>query len=108
VFARSFTMSVKPGRASDLVAVMESEILPRVRLEDGFQDALLLIAPGGREATELSLWSRRADAEQYARKASVLGMQRLAEFLDAVAAPRLFQVWVSTFHEIKTRSRSVG
>lgn len=98
-------MDVKPGMARDLAAVMESEIIPRLWREEGFQDALILIAPGGREALGLSLWSRRDDADRHGRHASEHVTQRLAEFLDSVGTARTFQVWASTFHAVATRPR---
>ena len=104
MFARTITMSIKPGRARDLAAVMEAEIIPRLWREEGFQDALILVAPGGREAIGLSLWSRREDADRQGGRASDHVRARLAEFLDAAEPARTFQVWNSTFHAIGTKA----
>jgi hypothetical protein len=101
-------MSIKPGRARDLAAVMESEIIPRRWREEGFQDAIILIAPGGLEAIDLSLWSRREDADRQGGRASERVRRRLAEFLDAAEPARTFQVWNSTFHAIRTPSGTSG
>jgi len=94
-------MKVKQGKAGDLVAMMQAEIVPRLEREEGFQDALILIAPDGREAIGLSLWSQRHDADRHERHGAGQMMKRLTEFLDAADTPRLFQVWSSTFHQIE-------
>ena len=101
MFARSITMSIKPGRARDLAEVMEIEIIPRRRREEGFQDAIILIAPSGREAIDLSLWSRREDADRQGERASERVRRRLADLLDSAEPARTFQVWNSTFHAIR-------
>lgn len=104
MFARTVTMTIKAGRARDLAATMESEIIPRLWREEGFQDALILVAPDGREAIGLSLWSRREDADRHGGRASERVLQSLAEFLDGAEPARTFQVWNSTFHAIGARA----
>lgn len=100
MFARTVSMRVKAGKARDLVAMIEAEFIPRLRREEGFQDALILVAADGTEAIGLSLWSQRSDVDRYERNAAVQMTRRLAEFLDAVGTPQVLQVWNSTFHQI--------
>ena len=96
-------MSVKAGAVEAFAELIESEIIPRVRQLKGFQDALTLIVPGGREAIGISLWSRRTDADRYGRGTDKEVMKRLALLLDDFGAAKTFQLSTSTFHKVGTR-----
>jgi hypothetical protein len=67
-------MSVKAGAVEAFTELIESEIIPLVRHQKGFQDALTLIVPGSREAIGIS-----------------------------VGTAKTFQISNSTFHKIGTR-----
>jgi hypothetical protein len=96
-------MSVKAGAVEAFTELIDSEIIPRLRRLEGFQDALTLIVPGGREAIGISLWSRRRDADSYGRGTDKQVMKRLALFLDDFGTAKTFQLSNSTFHKIGTR-----
>jgi len=95
-------MSLKVGAVEAFGALIESEIIPLLWRQEGFQDALTLIAPGGLEAIGVSVWSRRADADRYGRGAHKEVMDRLAALLDGFGAAQTFQLSNSTFHKIGT------
>jgi hypothetical protein len=96
-------MSIKPGAIEAFTELIESEIIPRLRCLEGFQDALTLIVPGGREALGISVWSRRRDADNYGRGTDKKVMKRLELFLDDFGTAKTFQLSNSTFHKIGTR-----
>ena len=96
-------MSVKAGAVEAFSELIESEIIPLVRHLKGFQDALTLIAPGGREAIGISVWSRRIDADRYGRCTEKEVMSRLALLLDDSGTARTFRLSNSTFHKTCTR-----
>ena len=102
VYARTVPMSVKAGAVEAFTELIESEIIPLVRHQKGFQDAVTLIAPGGREAIGISVWSRRMDADRYGRCTEREVMSRLALLLDDFGTPQTFRVSNSTFHKIGT------
>ena len=87
-------MSVKAGAVEAFTELIESEIIPLVRPLRGFQDALTLIVPGGREVIGISVWSRRTEKEV---------MSRLAVLLDDFGTAKTFRLSNSTFHKIGTR-----
>ena len=93
-------MSVKAGAVEALTELIESEIVPLVRNLRGFQDALTLIVPGGREAIGISVWSRRVDAETYGRGTEKEVMSRLAPLVDEFGMAKTFRLSNSTFHKI--------
>jgi len=103
VYARTVSMSVKAGAVEAFAVLIESEIIPLLWRQEGFQDALTLIVPGGREAIGVSVWSRRVDADRYGRGAHKEVMNRLAVLLDGFGTARTFQLSNSTFHKIATR-----
>jgi len=96
-------MSVKAGAVEAFTELIESEIVPLVRRLKGFQDAMTLIVPGGRDVIGISVWSRRMDADSYGRGTEKEVMGRLALLLDDVGTATTFQVSNSTFHKIGTR-----
>ena len=96
-------MSVKAGAVEAFSELIESEIIPLVRHLKGFQDALTLIVPGGREAIGISVWSRRIDADRYGRSTENQVMRRLALMLDDFGPAKTFRLSNSTFHKIGTR-----
>ena len=103
MYARTVSMSVKIGAVEAFTVLIESEIIPRLRRLEGFQDAMTLIVPGGREAIGISVWSRRRDADRYGRGSDKEVMKRLAVFLDDFGTAKTFQLSNSTFHNIGTR-----
>lgn len=103
VYARTVTMSVKAGALAAFTELIESEIIPIVRRLEGFQDALTLIEPDGRDAVGISLWSRRADADRYGRSAEREVMSRLSGLLDDFGPAKTLRLSNSTFHKIGTR-----
>jgi len=96
-------MRVTAGSVQAFAELIESEIIPLVRPLRGFQDALTLIVPGGREAIGVSLWSRRMDADRYGRCTEKEVMSRLALLLDDFGTAKTFRLSNSTFHKIGTR-----
>ena len=103
MYARTVSMIVKAGAVEAFTMVIESEIVPLLRRLEGFQDALTLIVPGGREAIGISVWSRRMDADRYGRGTDKEVMKRLASLLDDLGTAKTFQLSNSTFHKIGTR-----
>lgn len=103
MYVRTVSMNLKVGAAEAFAVLIESEIIPLLWRQRGFQDALTLIAPGGREVIGISVWSRRADADRYGRGADKEVMNRLAVLLDGSGTARTLQLSNSTFHKIGTR-----
>lgn len=103
MYARIVPMSVKAGAVEAFAELNESEIIPLVRHLRGFQDALTLIAAGGREAIGISVWSQRIDADRYGRSTEKEVMSRLSVLLDGFGTAKTFRLSNSTFHKIGTR-----
>jgi hypothetical protein len=50
MFARSVSIRLKPNSVTELNRILENEILPLLRKQQGFENELTLIAPTGSEA----------------------------------------------------------
>jgi len=100
MFARRVYMRLKPNSVPEFTLKLETEIIPLLRKQNGFQDEITFVNPGGKEAFALSLWTRAEDAEAYNRGC----YPGIAKILSAVieGSPRIetFDVVNSTFHKI--------
>jgi hypothetical protein len=65
MFARHVTVKLKPGTLAEFTRVMDSEILPWLRKQKGFLDAITLAIPSGREIVSISFWDQEESAQDY-------------------------------------------
>jgi hypothetical protein len=102
MFARRVYMHLKPNCVAEFTQKLETEIIPLLRKQNGFQDEITFVTPGGKEAFALSLWTRAEDAEAYNR-GSYPGVAKIMSSV-IEGSPRIetFDVANSTFHKIAT------
>jgi hypothetical protein len=102
MFARRVYMHLKPNCVAEFTQKLETEIIPLLRKQHGFQDEISFVTPGGKEAFALSLWTRAEDAEAYNR-GSYPGVAKIMSSV-IEGSPRIetFDVVNSTFHKIAT------
>jgi quinol monooxygenase YgiN len=62
-FARNVQFQVKTGKEQELNSLLEKEVLPILRKQNGFQEEVALVNPKG--AHLISLWDNRKNAEAY-------------------------------------------
>jgi heme-degrading monooxygenase HmoA len=103
MFARSVSLHLKPNRVKEFTHIMESEVIPMMRGLKGFQDKIVLIASGGLEATSLSIWDGKEDAEAYGRGTHREVMRALAGVVEGTPRIETREVSNSTFHKIPAR-----
>jgi|SRR5579862_5193753 len=100
MFARRVYMRLKPDSVAEFTQKVETEIIPLLRKQNGFQDEITFVSPGGKEVFALSLWTRPEDAEAY----NSGSYPSVAKIMSAVieGSPRIetFEVVNSTFHKI--------
>ena len=100
MFARSASIRLKPKGLTEFARVIESEAIPLLRKQKGFQDEITFFVPGGSEAIEISLWDRKEDADAYGRKASRGVVKALENVTEGHSEVRTYAVSNSTFHKI--------
>ena len=93
-FARNVHFQIKPGKEKEFSALFESDVIPMLRLQGGFQDELTLVNPNG--AIGISLWEDRKSAETYNSSTYPQVLAKLTPFI--VGTPRVdsYDVTAST------------
>ena len=100
MFARRVYMHLKPNSVAEFTQKLEMEIIPLLRKQNGFQDEITFVSPGGKEAFALSLWSRAEDAEAYNRGTYPGVAKIMATVIEGRPRIETFDVANSTFHKI--------
>ena len=100
MYARKVSMHLKPNSSIEFTQKLEKEIIPLLRKQKGFQDEIVFLAPGGKEAFGISLWDKAESAEAYNRAAYPEVTKLLAKFVDGTSQVETYEVSNSTFHKI--------
>jgi len=100
MFSRIVTMHLKPNNVVQLTKAVEEDVLPLLRKQEGFKDAIFFVSADGRDATAISLWDRKEDAESYNTKAYPQMLQKLTSLYDASPQVKTYDVFSSTFYKI--------
>jgi hypothetical protein len=100
MFARRVFMRLKPNSVAEFTQRLEMEVIPLLRKQNGFQDEITFVSPGGKEAFALSLWDRAEDAEAYNRGTYAGVAKIMATVIEGSPRVETFDVANSTFHKI--------
>ena len=65
MFARQVTVKLRPDTLAEFTRVMDNEVLPWLRKQEGFLDTITLAVPGGKEIVSISFWEQEKNAEVY-------------------------------------------
>src|SRR3989442_12085271 len=103
MFARSVSIRLKSNSVSELNRVLENEILPLLRKQQGFEDELTLIASSGLEAVGISLWDKQENADAYNRATYPEVQRLLSKVITGTPEVRNYEVSVSTFPKAAVR-----
>lgn len=102
MFARRVYMRLKPNSVSEFTQKLETEVIPLLRKQNGFQDEITFVSPGGKEAFALSLWTSPEDAEAYSRGSYPSVAKIMSAVIEGSSQVETFDVVNSTFHKIAT------
>lgn len=100
MFARSVSFHLKPGRAAEFTDLLNKDIIPVLRSQEGFQDELTLIVPNGTDAVGISVWTLKEDADTYARRAYPDVLKTLESVVEGTPHVQTYEVSNSTFHKV--------
>ena len=98
MFARNVSFHLKSNMLSDYTRTFENEILPLLRKQKGFKEEITLSNPGSLDATAISLWENKANAEAYNTNTYPAVLRTLARFIDGTPKVQTFEAVTSTFH----------
>ena len=104
MFTRHVIMQLKANSATEFTSTMEKTVLPMMRQQNGFRDAITFISTDDSEAIANSFWETKADADAY----SMVGYPQVLKALSNVVegTPRVGTAVVSnsTFHKIAAQA----
>ena len=100
MFARNVRMQLKPNTSAQFTQTLEKEVIPLLRKQDGFQDEVSFIVPGGTEAYAISFWQTKDKAEAYGRTGYPDVLKALAKVVEGTPQLQSSEVSNSTFHKI--------
>ena len=103
MYARNVTLHLKANSAREFTRVLESDVLPMLRKQNGFKDEITFVSPNGTDALAISLWDRRENAEAYSRDAYPEVLQTLSKVVEGRPQVQEFEVTNSTIHKLQPK-----
>jgi hypothetical protein len=100
MFARNVSFRLKSNMLSDYSRTFENEILPLLRKQKGFKDEITLSNPGSLDASAISLWESKANAEAYNTNTYPEVLRAFARIIDGTPKVQTFETVTSTFHNV--------
>jgi heme-degrading monooxygenase HmoA len=104
MFSRNVRIQLKPNSTAQFTQTLEKEVLPLLRKQEGFQDEVTFIVPGGTEAYAISFWQSKENAEAYSRNGYPEVLKALGKVVEGTPQLQNYEVSNSTFHKIAARA----
>ena len=98
--ARNVRIKLKWNSALEFTRILEEEIVPLLRKQKGFQHEISFVAPERNEATAISFWDKKDDAEAYNHEAYLDVLRVLSKVITGMPIVETFEVANSTSHQI--------
>jgi hypothetical protein len=96
-------MQLKPNSVPEFTQLIEKEVIPLLRKQEGFKDEITFVPAEGREAVGISLWERKENAEAYHRASYPAVLKAMAKVVDGTPQVQTSEVSNSTWHKIASR-----
>jgi hypothetical protein len=106
MYARNVTLHLKANSASEFTRMVEKDVLPLLRKQNGFKDELAFVAPSGTEAVSISMWDRKESADAYSRDTYPTVLKSLDKVIEGTPKVNTYEVSNSTFHKIAAAARN--
>ena len=100
MFARSVSIRLKPNSAVAFTKQIESDTIPMLRKQSGFEGELTFLASGGADAVAISFWNNKESADAYARNSYSDVLNALSKFVEGTPKVQTYEVVNSTLHKI--------
>ena len=92
-FAREILFQIKNGKEKEFAGIFENEVLPMLRKQVGFQEAVTLVGPKGSHA--ISLWDDEKSAEAYKAGTYTQVLAKLSTVIDGTPTVETYETAVS-------------
>jgi hypothetical protein len=96
-------MRLNANSAPQFTQMLEKDVLPLLRKQNGFKDEITLVVPGGVEALGISLWDRKESAEAYDRNTYPQVLKTMEKLIEGTPKVQSYEVCNSTIHEIAAK-----
>lgn len=96
MFVRKVSVRLKADSLKQFTLLMESEVLPWLRMQVGFRELILLAVTDSTEIAALSFWDHKSNAEAYDSRGCPQMLKILEELLDGTPYVKTFEVVSST------------
>ncbi len=103
MFARTVRMQLKPNSGAEFTLMVEKEVIPVLRKQQGFKDEITFLPADGKEAVAISLWEQKENAEAYHRGAYPDVLKAVAKVIEGTPQVQTSEVSNSTWHKIAAR-----
>ena len=103
MFTRNVTMKLKPNTAPEFKGLVENEILPLLRKQQGFRDEFTFVAPERSEVLAISIWETKENAEAYNRTGYPEILKILAKVVEGTPKVETFELSNSTLHKLAAK-----
>ena len=100
MFSRNVSYKLKAKSAAEFTRIVEGEVIPLLRRQKGFDDAISFIAPERNEAITISLWDKKEDAEAHITKTHPEILKALSSVIEGSPKVESFEIGNSTSHQI--------
>ena len=99
MYARNVALHLKPNMLSDFSKTFDTQILPILRKQKGFQDEITFAMSGGTDVVAISLWDTKENAEAYNVSGYPEVLKSLDKVLDGTPKVRVSDVISSTLQK---------
>jgi hypothetical protein len=96
MIARNITMRLKADSVAEFSRILETEVLPLLRKQAGFQDDINFISASGGQAVGISFWDTQEHAEGYTQGSYPEALKSLAGVLEGSPQVHNWQMATST------------
>jgi hypothetical protein len=103
MISRNVTLKLKTNSVQEFRQLIDEQIVPLLRKQNGFRDEITFVAPGRSEAVGISFWETKADAEAYNRIGYPEVLKTLSKVVEGTPKVETFEVTSSTFHKIAAK-----
>ncbi|HEY3136365.1 MAG TPA: hypothetical protein VGL29_10080 [Blastocatellia bacterium] len=104
MFTRNVTMKLKANVAPEFNRVIENDILPLLRKQQGFRDEITFVAPERSEAVAISIWDTKENCENYNRNGYPEVLKIVSKFVEGTPKVETFELSNSTLHKLAAKA----
>src|SRR5579872_3421593 len=99
MFARIVSLQLKPNARREFMDVLDNQIMPALRKQDGFREEIVSVDPGGPEVVAMSLWDSKQTADAYNQTSYPELVKVLAKVIEPNPRVRTLEVAYSTLQK---------